>query len=293
VTPDEALAAINLPSTGVSEGLRFCIQVPAVADDSEAAAWVEHELTGYPDHNDVPPYRVLSNLPVLGSAFNGAWHYNEVNVSALRLPEQLAEVVDRPVRLVQAVPAFETMLASGKESFGLALPDGFAGALNSAVVAGTTEVDETYQFTRVWRPITSGHVAQVVEAVRVRAMRLLVQVGGSAPPPPTAQPGGPLHIEGNYGQILIDSPGASQFSVAVEPGDLEGLVHALRRVGLPADAVADIAEVLADSDGGSEEEKASRLVSALKLGKHAAGALASGTATNVVAQLLLQYFGLG
>jgi hypothetical protein len=105
---------------------------------------------------------------------------------------------------------------------------------------------------------------------------------------PTTTTESTVTVSGDNNQIIVQSPGAAQKQLNIEVGDLDGLLEALRSLGIADDPLIELRELME-----TELNQDSRVYRALQWAKAQALTAPLGIGTGVISGILLRHFGLG
>lgn len=264
--------------------------------------WVDHELNGYPDLDELPEYRSISSV-VLGD-FAGPFGSGSRNHP---IPPLAVEEKHRAglftLNLSDGVAAYEEMLSSpDTEGYRGVWPSNFVLLYQDRLLEGMALV-------QAWRPMSRATLAGLLDQVRNRILTFALEIeqenpdAGEAPPgsdPPVPQERvNQIFNQNIYGGSNVIAAGnenvISDFELGV--GDWDELAAHLRSQGLPdreikmlREAVDDDGDVRGQKEPGSEVKSwVGRITS-----QSASGMLklASASAPHVVAQTVLAYIGV-
>jgi hypothetical protein len=139
--------------------------------DSDLAAWVEHELRGYPDEAVVPSYRRL-RLTLTGHVTNGVYHYSNQTLPTQHLKEPLkTNLTHKDVR--DSISAIESW--SGKDDIRIAIPAEAYHVLSEPL-------SQTYFVQQAWGKPSVGAIDQILVQVRSRLLEFCLKISDQLPP---------------------------------------------------------------------------------------------------------------
>lgn len=283
--------------------LRMCKLLAARISHQELAAWVDHELNGYPSIKDLPEYRIVQ-VDSYGSFIGAFSRADKLQIPVSILPKELHERY-RNAYMGSSISAYTALLSDGT-SGSVQEPWPVALAIHHA-----SKLTPSMQCVSAWKEIPIGAIVRLIDSVKTRVLGFVIDLEREAPNagelPVGSQP--PLsrekmtqifntNITGNVGNVANASSGFSQSSaVVVELGNWQSLQARLLELGL---TVADTEGLQADLEralaAGSQEEKtntASAWIGRLA-GKAATGVAGVGieVAAVGVAKAIAAYFGL-
>jgi len=298
---EEAVSA-GVPLSSV---LRKCLILAARLNNAPLRAWVEQELNGYPDLEELPDYRQGGSVEVRGN-FSGAFGsgLQSAPIPPANVSEEFHENLFS-MQFTSGVAEYESLLASGEQMFQVPWPANVVAAL-----AG--QFYENMNCLSAWRVVSRASIEHVLDAVRNRALALALEIEKEAPDAGEGLSGDEPIAQDRVNQIFnttIQGPvgafaaGSRDFTQevrqAVTPGDRGSLREALHHLGVPGDEV-DSLETALDEDGdGAEEPTAIGSATQTWLdglqSKLAEGSvrMAEGATAGVAAKLIAQYLGLG
>jgi hypothetical protein len=279
----------------VGELLRRCQVLAARLKVPDLAAWVQHELNGYPDEAALPEYRVLSGLAM--GHFTGPFGSGIRNgiLPANNLPENLRHWA-REAQFRQPIATLEELARRKEDAIRCAWP-------GDLVAMVQMDFYENMALGQAWLSISRSSVIGAVETVRNRILTFaleaehLVGPEGSATPNAAGALSQVFHtvVYGNVANIAQASSHITQTS-GIASGDLEGLIRELSRLGVsPSDATV-LREAVA-ADGPPQGKKVGARVAAWiggMIAKTVAGTwgVATSTAATVLPKLIERYYGL-
>lgn len=291
MTPYEVMRALTSSSVPLGDALRQSLLIPVVAEDDVLARWINDELTGYQEGNELPDYRVYT-LDVHGDATNSAWKYTNIGLPLGGLGETLRDYADRQHNFRMGVDELERTATSGQSGLRIAWDSGAVGYLNTAIGAGETAVERSYHFVSLWWEVPFGIVQGILAHVRQRILNeLIARVPVEERVVTIADDMGSdvdsgISIGGVGHQVMIASPGGTQGN-PVRPGEWVDVEQALLSMGIGAADLASLHEELSDAS----VDEATRISKSVKWAKAAAAKLGLNAAAATIATVLLRYLG--
>lgn len=282
-------------TTPVAELLRKCQVLAARLPLPELGDWVRHELDGYPQEAELPPYRVLHGIAkghFLGPFGSGL---KNATLPASNLPPDLRDWARRAL-LRQPIAVLQDLALKPEEGLCVMWPGDLVASVQGRFY-------ENLSLAQAWLQLASSDVKAAVEAVRNRILSFaldaekLVPAGASSLPSSDA---GALsqvfhtHIYGTVGNYA--QGGTISQTYGVTAGDLESLLHAMLQSGVPATDVAELKEAVLQDGEAPRKCLGARVAAWLgtAVAKAASGAwqVATSTATTVLPKLLERYYNL-
>jgi hypothetical protein len=298
---DIQAAAIS-QTTDIPTLLRMCKLLAARISHQQFAAWVDHELNGYPADHALPDYRVVQ-VDSYGT-FIGSFQSCELQVPASVLPVELQERF-RHAYMASSISAYAALLADNKSGrIHEAWPVGLAVHHASPLVADA-------QCVAAWKVIPIGALVRLLDSVKTRVLGFAIDLEREAPDagelPMGSQP--PLsgekmtqifttNISGNVGNLANASTDFSQTAIVqVEAGNWQSLEKRLLELGVSSGDSeglrADLDQAIATNSPAEKTKTAGTWIGRL-VAKAAAGAAGVGieTAAAGIAKAIAAYLGL-
>lgn len=291
-------------SVPLSAVLRKCLILAARVNNPRLRAWVEQELNGYPDLDQLPDYRQGGRVEVRGN-FAGPFgsSLQRAPIPSANIPDEFHDFLFG-MQFTESVAAYESLLGSGEQVFQYPWP-----ADTVATLAG--QFYENMNCLSAWRVVSRSSIEHVLDAVRNRTLTLALEMEREAPGAGEAMSGRePIPqervnqifnttIQGSVGAFAAGSQSFSQGVELVTPGDRNSLLEGLQRLGLPEDELGNLQRALDQDQDTSGESEAigpatNRWLESLRE-KVASGSvrMAEGATVAVAARLISQYLGLG
>ncbi len=135
----------------------------------ELVGWVNNELNGYQNGEDIPPYRVLPSQ-VLVNASNMAYQVNSHPIPLGHLEEDLRRSLETS-ELRQSLAVLEEFADSESDSLERPLPMEWLPLLNQGL-------SNNYQIQKAWCQISVTGIIQTLTEVRSRLLDFLLELSG-------------------------------------------------------------------------------------------------------------------
>lgn len=283
----------------ISVILRKCLVLAHDLKNERLKDWAGNELNGYSREAQLPSYREVTTIAkghLLGPY--GA------QISNQPLPSAALEPKDRhfaeSTKLIQPIAAYQPV--AGAEGH-----DAIIEWSANLTLKYQSKILEGYALNRAWQVIPNSVFLGLVDTVRTRVLRLALELRDDlevvSDDPSEIPPGKVDQIVTNYifGGTTIIAGHAHDFtqigSITVNRGDLPGLETALRKLGLPADDVAELTAALATDATGEEAQAVGDRTAAWIKGlawKFGKAGLKVGVdiATTAATRAITQYLGL-
>lgn len=226
--------------------LRRCKVLAARLGSIEFGDWVERELNGYTDKEQLPSYRVV-RVRSLGH-FAGPFGSGLRNASIPRsaIAKEYRDWVDVS-NLMQPIGAYEDLLRSGESgSFEAPWPADLVALVGQNIY-------EHMNCMGAWQEIPRGAIIALLDTVKNKVLSFAIDIERLSPDAGEAAPGAPalaservqqvFHttIYGNVGNVATGGTGTQQsIGTMVTQGDFQSLADNLRRLGIPEAEIADL-----------------------------------------------------
>ena len=294
---EDAAVASDTP---VSELLRKCKVLGTRLQNEELKAWAELELNGYPDDQELPDYRV-HGVESLG-------HFSGVAGSSLKnapippsnIPKEYREIATTAY-MREPIKAVEDLLAKDSGVFTSPWP-------NDLIKFVQSDIYSHMNLVQAWRQIPRGAVVALVDTVRNRILNFVLEISSEAndatsPHEVVAALGSDritqvfhTYISGPVGNLALASPGSTQQSTVVRPGDRDSLEAALASLGVSAEDITSLDVALAEDSESGKKGIGGKVGAWLgsMVAKASTGALAVSAkeASKSLTELLLRYLGV-
>jgi len=281
----------------------MCKLLAARISHTAFAQWVDHELSGYPNVDDLPGYRVV-RVDSYGAFVGTFQRANKLQLPIGVLPSELQK------RYQHAYLSF------GISAYTALLSDGASGSVQehwpvALAVLHASKLTPDMQCIEAWKEIPIGAIVRLMDSVKTRVLGFVIDLEREAPDagelPVGSQP--PLssermtqifntNISGNVSNLANASSNFSQSSAAVvQAGNWQSLHARLLELGLTAEDTtglqADVERVLATGTQEDKQRTAGTWIGRLA-GKAASGVTGVGieAAATGIAKAIATYFGL-
>lgn len=139
--------------------------------EKDLIAWVDAELNGYKDTEELPDYRILK-VSVLGNFSNMAYRYTEQPLPLLHLDEKLRKSLET-THLRQSFAVIESY-AKDDTNLTITIPPELYRTLSKGL-------DPSYSVDRAWGKHQAGSMLQVVNEIRSRLLDFVLQLSEKIP----------------------------------------------------------------------------------------------------------------
>jgi hypothetical protein len=269
--------------------------------NAELSAWVEHELRGYPEDAEIPPYRRLK-LSLRGHVTNGVYHHQNQTLPTQHLKEPLrTNITHKDVR--DSISAIESW--RGKDDISITIPAEVYSALSEPF-------SETYYVQQAWGKPSVGAVDQILVQVRSRLLEFCLKISDQLPANLTEPEIRQKAEDMSYNDIFRNAVFGDNATIVVGDGsirnvknkiirnDLQSLKEHLRASGVSEPDLAEL-ETAITGDSSSSEVKSGALGPRVRswvgsmMGKAGTTAwqISIGAAGNVLGAAIGAYYGFG
>lgn len=229
--------------------LRLCKVFAAQASANEMTDWVDHELSGYPDGNNLPGYRMLRATSK--GHFSGPFGsgLRDADIPIHCLPQKFRDIY-RVAAITQSVSSLQATVEDASGST-LTLP-----WPSEAVHLFGRDMYENMHCLQAWKVITVGSLLGILDAVKTRVLDFTLALQKLHPELMTAENPDPkmaspqelrqtfnTTIYGAVGAIANASQGVTQ-QVTINQGDRPALERELAAHGVPPGAIKELHEAI-------------------------------------------------
>jgi hypothetical protein len=275
----------------------------------EIAQWAEHELSGYDNIEELPPYRGPFEATVLGHAFGPfGRELDNVPIPTAALAPKYRKSHLFETFFMQGVAELES-LAATKQTLRGPWPADTVAAMPMLTQGGLVHFDPSLRWVEVWRDIPYPIIVGVLDAIRNRLLDFSMQVAEEEPSAEREQrltnPGvervaQTFHtiIYAGATNVAIGSQNVTQTQEFPAPYDTDGLMKYLRQLGLGEKMIDELQDALRKDaaeghDAHSSKGPGRRVLSWLKeVSVAGTSKVGAPVATALITQVLLHHFGL-
>ncbi|MEN0038191.1 MAG: response regulator receiver protein [Cellvibrio sp.] len=136
-------------------------------EQKSLVGWVNNELNGYQNSDDIPPYRILPSQ-VLVNASNMAYQVNAHPIPLAHLDDDIRESLET-FELSQSLAVLEEFANSGSDSLERPLPMEWIPLLNKGL-------SNNYRIQKAWCQISVTGIIQILTEVRSRLLDFLLEL---------------------------------------------------------------------------------------------------------------------
>jgi hypothetical protein len=285
-------------SVDIASLLRKCMVLAVKLGNRDFHEWINHELFGYQELDDLPDYRIRTAASYGHFTTGGAGMWQNLPISYYPVPKELLKEATT-VYFTQSISSLEQMVKNSKDG-------SLSFSWNPDVISILRDkFYKDYTCISAYKHISTSTIAEIISIVRTKALEFVLEIQKNAPDaqdaPPKAQSLSDKQITQIFfttimgdGQILASgSSGINQLtqsSYQIHQGDWESLIKCLAELG-----INDFVELkkAMDEDKDSIGNRTKDWI------KEAAGKVASGTraisiavASELLSKAISTYFGI-
>ena len=268
----------------------------------ELVEWVNNELNGYPQGNDVPNYRML-NSHVTGNVANMAARYSSLPIPVGHLTENQQNMLQK-FRMWQSLSVLETLVRDSKNGkLRRPIPMEFNGLLGQ-------QFENGFNVESAWCEIQTHEIKGIFAQVRSRLLDFLLELKDSVgdlqtdtdfKAKATAVDSAGIFNNAIFGanaMIVIGDNNRQSIINSVQQGDMDALVKALVEAGLSGKTIEELKVAVKEDEKKSGhatfEGKTGAWFTRL-LGKAVKGAADVGVdvVSSTISKALTSYMGAG
>ena len=136
----------------------------------DSLEWVNGELKGFPDEDNLPDYRIL-NVTIRGNASNSAYRYQAQPIPVMHLSEKIRDRLC-VTRLTQSIAVLEEY--SQQEDLQIVIPPEYFPSLSKGFGNG-------FQIENAWGEHSAGAMTQVLTEVTSRLLDFVLELSEQFP----------------------------------------------------------------------------------------------------------------
>ena len=250
---DEIIDAAADEKVPIGTLLRKCLVLQQQVKNEKFRAWLDRELDGYDQMEELPPYRVF-NCVNKGLFFGIAMRLNDQPIPVHVMEEKDRKLIEK-VYLHQPAASYEGRPDTSSDA---ALP--WNPSLTTKYQTKFFR-DSDLVLNRAWQEIPGSVLVGLLEQIRTRVLRFALELKDNLPPNVAdPQQVSPAVVERSVvnniygGNILIASHAENISQMAhttIALGDLEGLKRALSTLGVTDEGLKKLeADIKADETNG-------------------------------------------
>jgi hypothetical protein len=294
---DEIIEGAVSDTYPIGSVLRKCLVLEQQAKNDKFRAWLNNELDGYANEEDLPEYRQVNTISRGFLLGGGGAQIKDQPLSLHVLEERDRELVIK-VRLGQPVASYETRPDKSSDA-SLPWPPELTAKYQSKFYRG-------FALNRAWQEIPGSCLVGLVETVRNRVLRFALDIKDQLKDDQETLASLPAEkvekavINNIYGGNVFIAANAEQINQAahttIVAGDVKALAGAMKILGISDEGVYQLLEDLkADKKDGEtsigQKTKGWLTNIGTYLGKEG-GKAAVELAKKAATKLIMQHYGL-
>ncbi|MCJ7514376.1 MAG: TIGR02391 family protein [Dehalococcoidia bacterium] len=158
---------INNANVDISIILRKCKIVATQVKNNELQIWVERELNGYGNKEDLPDYRI-HKTESYGDFISIAYHVKNRQIPSSCVPKEYREYVTTSY-LMQPISHYASLLSEEGDTAAEVWPGNLVAQIGSNMIQG-------YTLTRAWKPLSKNAISSLIDIVRNRVLEYIIQI---------------------------------------------------------------------------------------------------------------------
>lgn len=252
---DEIVELLSSQETSLTEALLKTKVLLHKIGHKELVDWVNYELNGYPDKEQLPEYRILP-AQVLGNISNMAYRYSSHPIPIGHLTKEQRELYTN-ARMNQSLAVLEKMTTGKGAHLQSQIP------LEVNHILGKT-LEGGYQIEQAWCDIGASYVTQIFIQVRSRLLDFVLglkdQLGNATSDEEVKNRGDAIDasklfnnaIFGNNTTIVVGSNNEQKVTNINLEGNFQALAEKLRQSGLDESEISNL-EVALSQDANTKD----------------------------------------
>jgi len=288
----------------ISVLLRKCTILAARLGNEEFKLWVERELNGYSSKEDLPEYRIL-DAESHGNFLGVAWKANDVPIPPSMIPEEYQDIVTT-VYFMHPISYYQASIMDRGNSRDI-LSQPWPADLIRLV---GSKIYENMNCVNAWKVIPRSAIAALLDTVRNRVLRFVLEIEAEAPDigeaPPDTKPISKERtakifqtvVMGNVANLAAGNGAIAQSTqITVVKNDLDSLKQYLASLGIREPDLKKLEQAIhQDAQSGAKRDLGNKVRTWMGKMISKAGTstwnVAVSVAANLLTQALLKYYGL-
>lgn len=140
--------------------------------EKEIIKWVNYEINGYENEEDLPDYRILNDLSVYGDVTNGQVLHQNYPIPIMGLEEKMRQDLEK-TNLKQSVAVLESY-AQDESDLQISIIPEFFPFLSKSLSSG-------FRVGRAWRVHSAGSILQILTKIRSRLLDFILELSDRLP----------------------------------------------------------------------------------------------------------------
>jgi AbiTii len=266
--------------------------------------WVTHELEGYPDGSELPPYRISRNNLVLGHFVGGlGQQVSGAQIADSSIPEEFRDMLTE-IRFFEGVAWIQEHLrTSGGGYLRTAWPPEACRLIGQGTIFRGMHLLEAHQV------ITTATLARALDSIRNKVVKFALELESRDPeageamknenqiPKEQVQQIFNTVIKGDVGNVAQGgSDFTQQATMQIRKGDIDSLVTAISHLGISPEDVHELRSAVADEPAAGNAGFGKKVTGWIGkiVSKAARGActVSTSVASHVITDALKKYYGI-
>ncbi|MCG2775364.1 MAG: hypothetical protein L6406_06735 [Desulfobacterales bacterium] len=219
--------------------------------EKELVSWVDAELSGYPNIESLPDYRVLP-VTVLGNFSNMAYSYSEQPLPLIHLDKKLRKNLEK-THLTQSIAVLESY-AKDESSLTITIAPELYPSLSKGLASG-------FNVERAWGKHSAGSMLQVINEVRSRLLDFVLQLSEKIPDEVDTEKMKEMSKEvgtsdlfrnavfGNNATVIVGDSNIQNIENTITKNDFASLAEELRKHSVQEEDISSLKKAIdADKD---------------------------------------------
>jgi len=285
-------------SVPLADLLRKCKILAKRLQHTPLSDWANHELNGYPDAENLPPYRAKRSAYVKGTFRNSVQEIKNKLIPSMLVDQEHLDALFT-VAHPSGVAHYESLLRSDQQEFGSPWPAYVVAMYQTRMMSGM-------YLTEARRVISRAEIEAMLDQIRTRILSFVLEIEEENAAAGEAEPGGeppvaPEKVEQSfvthiYGGTNIVATGSQNVikDVSIMQGDWSSLREALEGIGVPEGDIAALEEAIEQDADAEKPGPATKAWLGDVMTRIQSGSLkvATSGAGSLIANLVLTYLGI-
>lgn len=270
--------------------------------EKDSVEWINRELNGYTDHDEVPEYRVIQSQPRITATDGYTRRWNDMPAVMSHLSEKQRDHLTRH-EMRESISGIEHLANSDGDSLSRPIPPEFWPSLSEGLSSG---IQVEYAHCQV----AKSQVLQIVTIIRSRLLDFVLELEDKLPEDATPEDiknfsnqigAGHLLTNAMFGDnttIVLGNNNVQTVTNSIIKNDIESLVKFLSSNGVSIDDTEELKKaIVEDRDGVDYENKrfgkkvSEWIKKMLEKSVDATWKVGIGSAGNILATAITKYYG--
>jgi predicted transcriptional regulator len=283
-------------SIDIATLLRKCMVLSYTLKNKNFQEWVNNELNGYHERDDLPDYRIIEAHSYGHFTVGGAGMWQNLPISYYNVPDELFKEAAL-VYFTCSVSSLEEMIKNSKDG-------SLSFSWNPEIVSILRDkLYRNYFCISAYKHVSTSTIAGIISIVRTKVLEFVLEIQKEAPDALNTLEKKPLDSDKQITQIFNSivmgqsqmfvsgySERLTQSSYQINQGDWESLIKMLASLGI--NDFSELKKVIAednDSIGNSTKEW---IKMAAQKAASSTGSIGIGVASELISKLICSYIGV-